>query len=275
MSLIVRKPFFRYRNEKTILHGIIYIHPIDQPRISGKARANFTLMQKICGADSLKNVVLVTNRWGRLSEAEQQTKMEKLLTPGSFLATAIGKDAQLAHNIEHTVDSVRAIVSRIIQNNPLPLLVQEELVDGNKSFSETSAGQESDKRLVELAAKLKKEMAEQLEELKEAQKERDLVAEKEKREEIERHQKDIERINNERNNLDRDYAARFSRFEGELRAAREAAARAPPAAAAPGVSRSTPSRPATLQSIISGKKHIIRSVKHDRYVTCDEDGRTG
>ena len=234
-------------------------------------------MQKICGAESLKNVVLVTNRWGRLTEAERVAKKVKLLSPGSFLANAMEKKAQLAHNTEHTVESVRAIISQIIRNHPLPLLVQEELVDGKKTFSETSAGQESDRRLVEMEKKLKKEMEEQLEKAKEAQRTRDLAMEKEKRDEVERRQKEIDRINNERNNLDRDYAARFSRVEGELRAAREAAAWTPAPAPAPPppVYRSTPPRPATLESITSGKKHTIRSVKHDLYVTCEDDERSG
>jgi hypothetical protein len=113
-------------------------------------------MQKICGAESLKNVVLVTNRWGRLTEAEKFAKMEKLLSPGTFLASAVEKKAQLAHNTENTVESVREYYQPDHPEHPLPLLVQEELVTDKKPFSETSAGQESDKRLVEMEEKLKK-----------------------------------------------------------------------------------------------------------------------
>ena len=64
--------------------------------------------------ESLKDVVLVANRWGRLSDAECKAKLEKLHCPGNFLAGAVEKKAHLAHNIEHTVDSV-------------PLLVHEEI----------------------------------------------------------------------------------------------------------------------------------------------------
>ena len=231
---ICAQKLFRYRKGAT-LHGIIYVHPIDQPRAPGKTRANFTLMQKICGPESLKNVILVTNRWGqlarwgRLTDAEKFSKMAKLLSPGTFLASAVEKGAQVTHNTENTVNSVRDIIRRIIRNTPLPLLVQKELVTDNKPFSETSAGKESDKRLVEMEEKLKKQMAEQLEELKEAQRERDLVMAKEK-EEVEKHQREIERINNERKNLDSSYAAVHSRVEGGLRVATaRAPAPAPPA----------------------------------------------
>ena len=96
-----------------------------------------------------------------------------------------------------------------------------------------------------------------------------------KKEEVERHQKEIERINNKRKNLD-SYAALLSQVEGALRSLRVAAARAPAQAPpAPGPSRSTTTRPATVQSIISGKQYAIRSVVHDRYAPCEEDEMSG
>ena len=106
-----------------------------------------------------------------------------------------------------------------IPQDPSSLLVQKELVTDNQPFSETSAGKESDKRLVEMEEKLKKQMAElrTVVELKKAQWERDLVMAKGKKEEVERHQKEIERINNKRKNLDSSYAALLSQVEGELR----------------------------------------------------------
>ena len=88
--------------------------------------------------ESLKDVVLVANRWGRLSDAECKAKLEKLHCPGSFLTGAVEKKAHLAHNIEHTVDSVPLLVHEEIDSRRITLTAWAWVFTLNKTYLRTA-----------------------------------------------------------------------------------------------------------------------------------------
>ena len=50
------------------LNGIIYIHRISDPRMTGNALKNLSVFRKICGDKSLECVVLATTMWDSVSE---------------------------------------------------------------------------------------------------------------------------------------------------------------------------------------------------------------
>ena len=90
---------------------------LTSPEYLAVAKLERTLLsyEKNCGAESLKNVVLVTNCWGRLTDVERKAKWENYYVQE---ACSIGSKV-------YTVDSIRGIISRIIQNHTvtMPLLV--------------------------------------------------------------------------------------------------------------------------------------------------------
>jgi hypothetical protein len=48
------------------LAGILYLHPINRPRINGPAREalkNPTVFANLCGAERMPNIILVTTFW--------------------------------------------------------------------------------------------------------------------------------------------------------------------------------------------------------------------
>ena len=92
---------------------------LTSPEYLAVAKLERTLLsyEKNCGAESLKNVVLVTNCWGRLTDVERKAKWE--------LENYYVQEACSIGSKVHTVDSIRGIISRIIQNHTvtMPLLV--------------------------------------------------------------------------------------------------------------------------------------------------------
>ncbi|KAF9472192.1 hypothetical protein BDN70DRAFT_771162, partial [Pholiota conissans] len=124
------------------LHGIIYVHRISDVRVGGLAKANFGIFRKLCGEKSLRNVVIVTNMWSKVTEEEGAKRVEQLTSMENFFKDALEKGATMMHQKRDTPKSVQKIVKAILKNHPEPLAIQEELVTESKGIDQTSAGQE-------------------------------------------------------------------------------------------------------------------------------------
>ena len=51
------------RKQHIKLSGIIYLHRITDNRIGGVASRNLRMLHELVGADKMKNVLFVSNRW--------------------------------------------------------------------------------------------------------------------------------------------------------------------------------------------------------------------
>ena len=160
------------------LAGVIYVHRISDDKFGGLAVKNFRMFRELCGEKTLKNVVLMTNMWGRVTP-QQGAAREQQLKDEHFQA-AIGKGAQICrHN--NTPESARKILRKILENQPVVLKIQHELIDEGKDIGETGAGAELNRELRELAEKHRKEMKELEENMVKAMEAKD----EESREELE------------------------------------------------------------------------------------------
>jgi len=185
------------------LAGVIYVHRISDEKFGGLAVKNFRMFRELCGERTLKNVILMTNMWGRVTPKlaaarEQQLKDE-------HFKTAIEKGAQLCrHN--NTVESARAILRTILKNQPLVLKIQRELIDEGKDIGQTGAGAELNREIHELAEKHRREMRELEENMRKAMDEKD----EESREELEGEKR---RMEEKMGQLQKDSAEMQSKFE--------------------------------------------------------------
>jgi chromosome segregation ATPase len=160
------------------LAGVIYVHRISDDKFGGLAVKNFRMFRELCGEKTLKNVILMTNMWGRVVP-QQGTAREQQLKDEHFRA-AIEKGARMyRHN--NSAESARAILREILKNQPVVLQIQRELIDEGKDIGETGAGAELNRELHELAEKHRREMKELEENMLKAMEEKD----EESREELE------------------------------------------------------------------------------------------
>ena len=132
------------------LSGLVYVHRISDFRMGGISSRNFRMFRKLCGDDTLKNVVIVTNMWGEVSQAKGEMREAEL--KNKFFKPALDKGAQMLRH-DNTVESAHNILQHIIRNHPLPLKIQRELVDEMKDIGETDAGQEVESQIQELIQK--------------------------------------------------------------------------------------------------------------------------
>ncbi|RXW21011.1 hypothetical protein EST38_g4825 [Candolleomyces aberdarensis] len=201
----------QYRQKQT-LHGIIYVHRISDIRVGGLAKMNFRIFQKLCGDNSLKNVVIMTNMWGKVSREEGLAKAAEIASMDDFFKPAIDRGAVMIPNDPNTAATAHEIMRHILKNRPLPLCIQEEIVDQHKSINKTGAGIALDIKLEQLAQKYERILKEQLAAAEDARKARDEELRKEQEQEAEKYRKLLEKLQRER----REQAAQYQALQGQL-----------------------------------------------------------
>ena len=149
------------------------MHRISDFRVGGIARRNFNMFRKLCGDENLKNVVIVTNMWGQVDPSIGEARENELRTHPQLFQPAMASGANMLRH-HNTLESAHAIVRHIFKNHPLPLRIQRELVDEHKDISQTAAGKELDRELLELIEKHKAEMAELQQDMAAALAEKDM-----------------------------------------------------------------------------------------------------
>ena len=130
------------------------------------------MFQKLCGDVALKNVVIVTNMWSRVKPEVGEAREAELTREDKFFKPAIAKGSRMARH-EDTISSAQEIVRLLINNNPLPLQVQRELIEAGKDILETSAGQDLNQELNNEIKKHQDEIRNLTEEIKQATRDND------------------------------------------------------------------------------------------------------
>ena len=137
------------------LNGIIYIHRISDPRITGNALKNLEMFKKMCGEESLECVVLATTMWDSVSQHVGNVREEELISDPLFWGTmkSLGsmverlsgdKGTEARHN-----SAMNILQKIVLKKQKIVLEIQKEMVDRQMPLAETSAGQELDKGLRE------------------------------------------------------------------------------------------------------------------------------
>ena len=202
----------RYENGSK-LAGVIYIHRISDKRFTGMAGRNFKMFRELCGDSSLKNVILVTNMWGEVSEVVGEAREEELIT--NFFKPALDKGAQLTRH-HNTTQSAHDIIRRIMKNKPAPLKIQVELVDEHKDIIDTAAGEAINKELNELIRRHQVELKAVQEEMKKALKEKDEETRKEMEEERRKLQEQMNRMRMDSENMSSNYLREKKEMEAAM-----------------------------------------------------------
>lgn len=162
LVLDVAEPYFRYQSEVK-LAGVIYFHRISDERWRKSNTRSFEWLKRICGEQTLRNVVLMTNMWGNV-DPEVGAARERELAE-EFVRPALDQGAQLLRHY-NTTKSAHDIIRAILNNPRTALQVQQELIDENREFDRTTLGEginheieESARRLMEKVEELQNALA--------------------------------------------------------------------------------------------------------------------
>lgn len=213
------------------------MHRISDKRFSGIAGRNFRIFRELCGEASLKNVILATNMWNEVSNDVGEARERELAS--NFLKPALDKGAQMVRHY-NTEQSAHEVIRHIMNNHPVVLQIQHELVDQRKDVLNTAAGgavnveldqerkrheaevkkaQEERERILrekeEEARRKREEETRRLEEeMRRVREEQERIA-SERRQELERAQKEAERLA-EQARIERERAEREHRHQVDM-----------------------------------------------------------
>lgn len=205
----------RYQNGVK-LSGLIYMHRISDFRVGGISRKNFSMFRKLCGDETLKNVVIVTNMWGEVALEKGMAREHELRTDDLLFKPVLDKGAEMLRH-ENTLSSAQAILMHLINNNPMTLRIQKELVDEGKDITQTDAGVELDRELAALMEKHKREMADIQEQMAEAIAEKDMETKKELEQVRQELENNMRQIETDRDRLSREYAQEKERADERMK----------------------------------------------------------
>jgi len=201
------------------LAGVIYVHRISDDRFGGLAVKNFRMFRELCGEKTLKNVVLMTNMWGRVTPQDGLDREQQLRD--EYFQAAIAKGAQLRrHN--NTPESARAILRKILENDPVTLRIQRELIDEGKDIRQTRAGAELNREINEAVEKCQEEIKEMEENMRKAMEDKDEETREELEGERRRMQEEMERRQREAEEMQSKFEEARREMEERISARHEA-----------------------------------------------------
>jgi hypothetical protein len=128
------------------------------------SRRAFRLFKEMCGTDTLKNVVIVTTMWEKVTPDQGEKREEELRTNQKFFKPALDKQARLARH-DNTKHSARDILRTILKYQPLALSIQREVIDERMELHDTMAGKEFESQTEELIRTVNIEVEKLMEDL--------------------------------------------------------------------------------------------------------------
>ena len=123
-----------------LLSGLVYLHRINNTRMSGSAVRALHLFQRICGEDNYKNVILATTFWNKIEHCKQEgiDREERLLANEGFWKLMKEKGAKpmrLGQNYKEILPALMAMAEK----PKMTLEIQQELSNGLE-LEQTMAG---------------------------------------------------------------------------------------------------------------------------------------
>ncbi|KAI0416278.1 P-loop containing nucleoside triphosphate hydrolase protein [Xylaria grammica] len=160
--------------KKMKLSGIIYLHPISDTRMTHHATKNLQMFQKLTGENNLKNVILATSMWDRVSVEEGLARERELKS--KFWKMLLAYEAK-AIRYAGSAESARSIAQMLMVNTPFFVQLQKEMGKDGRALRDTSAGQQIAMELAKMKEEHKRELADMEATLKNTAAENKLVVE--------------------------------------------------------------------------------------------------
>ncbi|KAG8701831.1 hypothetical protein FRC08_003880 [Ceratobasidium sp. 394] len=200
-------------SNKTNITGLLYFHRITDIRFGGAGRRNFRMFRKMCGTDTLKNVVVVTNMWSQPPTETELAREVELRQEEDFFQDILSEGAQMVRHSEPTRESAYNIIRCVLDKKPVVPDLSRQIVDQGIKLEDTDAGRTLREELAEIARK----QQEEVKRMEAARVEAARQAEERRRQELARQE--------EQARLRREALERQIRAQREAQAAQEAAQR--------------------------------------------------
>ncbi|KAJ7443402.1 P-loop containing nucleoside triphosphate hydrolase protein [Mycena galericulata] len=144
---------------KRKLNGFIYVHRISDPRFGGQNIRNLRMFKELCGAETFKNVVILTTFWDRVAKAEGNKREDEMMKKSRFFKDLVAGGALFMRH-DRTKENTLQVLRHFSALEPKDPRIAKEMRDEGKSLEETGAGSVRREEVEQLIAKHKQEVAE-------------------------------------------------------------------------------------------------------------------
>jgi 50S ribosome-binding GTPase len=159
------------------IDGVIYMHPIIDPRMSGAALKSLGIFRRICGEQYFPHIALVSTKWESLKGKEARVAAEcretDLREKPEFWADLVDRGSMTFQH-DGSVQSARNIVNNLLKRSQqASLQLQLEMRQG-KTLAETEAGSFVEGEVLKMKENYEKEVERLKHEFKQMKVEGDL-----------------------------------------------------------------------------------------------------
>ncbi|KAL4070380.1 hypothetical protein J3A83DRAFT_4524895 [Scleroderma citrinum] len=156
LKMIVAFLTDEYKGKMSPLTGLVYIHRIDGT-VGGASERNLRMFRKLCGDDSLKNVVVVTTMWDKVTLEEGGRVEQELKSSNGLFRSILDKGATMMRH-DRSSNSSADIINHLLQKSPITLQIVREISEQKNALQDTAAGAELHNQIRERLRKHKEEM---------------------------------------------------------------------------------------------------------------------
>lgn len=117
--------------------GLLYMHRIIDPRVGGTSLRHMNMFKELCGTESLKNVVYVTNMWS--DPPTENELLREVELREEFFDVPLSEGAQMTRHL-NTHESALDVIRLVLDRNPTVPKLSRQLVDEGMNLEDTDAG---------------------------------------------------------------------------------------------------------------------------------------
>ena len=147
----------RRYGKQSQLTGLIYVHRISDTRVGGTSQRNLRMFRKLCGTDSLKNVVIVTTMWDKVTSEEGLKREQELISSKNLFKPLLDGGATMMRH-ERTAESATKVINHLLGKKATTTQIVREIVVETKTLEETAAGGELHSEIEALLKRHKEDM---------------------------------------------------------------------------------------------------------------------
>ncbi|KAF2496981.1 P-loop containing nucleoside triphosphate hydrolase protein, partial [Lophium mytilinum] len=211
--------------DKVYLNGIIYLHRISDIRMHGSAKKNLLMFKKLCGPKALKNVILATTMWDRVTPEEGARREAQLKNTPEFWGWMLNNGSRICRHTPNR-DAAMTLLEQFVQGESrVTLALQSQMVDEHMTLDQTGAGKELEFEIQKERAKFAQELREVQESMQEAVRARDKESERAMRELQDDYSRRMEELEHDRSQLkismEKLHEERYAKLERMLKQQQE------------------------------------------------------
>jgi len=117
------------------------------------------MFRKLCGDDSMKNVVILTTMWDKVTSEEGERREQELKSSNNVFKPLLDNGAIVMRH-DRTPESADNVINYLLGKGTTATQIGREMAVENKALEDTAAGAEFGREIEEILKKHKQEMEE-------------------------------------------------------------------------------------------------------------------